>query len=129
MIAIGDRQSDVLHHHLRQATKQLHHTIDHHPVLAPLVRPDLTPVQYGHALEALHGVQVQVAILEFLARHPGLFDCDGPPSRQRWDEFLQFAAAACPQQDWDAAAGAAVATFEAVKTHLDACCGPRAASV
>jgi heme oxygenase len=69
-------QSSGLHFRLRQATKQLHHVLDHHPLLAPLVSHDLTRVQYGDALEALHGVQVQAeeGIFEFLALHPGLFD-------------------------------------------------------
>ncbi len=123
MFIRGDRQSGGLHHPLRQGTKPLHHIIDHRPVLAPLLRPDLTPVQYDHALKALHGVQAQpqAAILELFARHPSLFDCNGPLSRQRWDEFFQFADAACPQQNWDSAAGAATATVEAIKAHLDAC--------
>lgn len=68
--------SSSLQYLLRQATKLPHHALDHHPVLAPLVRPDLTLVQYGNALEALHGVQVhaEACILAFLEHHPGLFD-------------------------------------------------------
>jgi|GEM_PF-387078 len=202
MFTRGYRQFGGLHHHLRQATKQLQRIIDHHPVLAPLLRPDLTRVQYGHALEALHSVQAtaQAAILEFLARHPGLFDYAsrrklpalesdlaalgrapalfaanlpalesvsalvgllytiegsaqggqhiarlvhrqasadlptaffdsyGPLSRQRWDEFLQFADAVCTQQEWESTADAATATFEAIRRHLDTCRGRLAAS-
>jgi heme oxygenase len=65
-----------MHHQLRQATKQSHHLLDHHPLLAPLVRQDLTVLQYGNALAALHGVQqrAEAGILAFLAGHPGLFD-------------------------------------------------------
>lgn len=65
-----------LHWHLRQATKQPHHVLDHHPLLAPLLRKDLTVAQYGNALAALHGVQqrAELGILTFLGDHPGLFD-------------------------------------------------------
>jgi heme oxygenase len=65
-----------LHQRLRQATKQPHHVLDHHPVLAPLIRPDVSVAQYGDALAALHGVQAsaEAAILVFLADHPDLFD-------------------------------------------------------
>jgi heme oxygenase len=65
-----------MHRQLRQATKQPHHVLDHHPLLAPLLRPDLSAVQYGNALAALHGVQrlAEQGILAFLDEHPGLFD-------------------------------------------------------
>ncbi len=46
-----------LHHRLREATKALHHRLDHHPILSPLVRPGLTLGDYGDALAALHGPQ------------------------------------------------------------------------
>lgn len=35
---------------LRDATRSLHHAVDHHPLLAPLARPDLQPEQYLHVL-------------------------------------------------------------------------------
>ncbi|MBK9440362.1 MAG: EAL domain-containing protein [Comamonadaceae bacterium] len=65
-----------LHQRLRQATKQPHHVLDHHLVLAPLIRPEVTLAQYGDALAALHGVQcrAETSILAFLAQHPNLFD-------------------------------------------------------
>jgi heme oxygenase len=65
-----------LQHLLRQATKRPHHVLDHHPVLAPLLRPDLSLIQYGNALQALHGVQsiMEASILAFLDQQPGLFD-------------------------------------------------------
>jgi len=65
-----------LHQQLRQATRLAHHALDHHPLLAPLIRPGLTAAQYGLALAALHGVhrQAEPAILAFLAARPGLFD-------------------------------------------------------
>jgi len=66
----------AMHRHLRQATKKPHHVLDHHPLLAPLLQPDLTVVQYGHALAALHGIQrrAEEGILAFLADHSGVFD-------------------------------------------------------
>lgn len=48
-------------HALRRATRAAHHRIDHHPLLAPLLRADLTLEHYGRTLAALYGVQ---AILE-----------------------------------------------------------------
>jgi heme oxygenase len=41
---------------LREATKQAHHALDHHPLLAALLAPALTRAAYGDALAALHGV-------------------------------------------------------------------------
>jgi len=35
---------------LRTATRSAHHVIDHHPLLAPLVRPDLSLEHYGRVL-------------------------------------------------------------------------------
>lgn len=65
-----------MHPLLRQATKKPHHVLDHHPLLAPLLRPDLTVLQYGNALAALHGIQqrAEEGILAFLDAHPGVFD-------------------------------------------------------
>lgn len=45
-----------LHAALRKATKDLHGELDHHPLLAPLLRKSLTRRQYGDALGALHGI-------------------------------------------------------------------------
>ena len=66
----------ALHHQLRQATKRPHHVLDHHPLLAPLLRPDLTLAQYGNALASLHGIgqAAETGILAFLAQHPQPFD-------------------------------------------------------
>ena len=40
---------------LRDATKAAHRRLDHHPLLAALLRPTLTVQAYGQALAALHG--------------------------------------------------------------------------
>lgn len=65
-----------LHHRLRQATKLAHRALDHHPLLAPLVKRDLDVAQYGNALAALHGVyaQAEPRILAFLDQSKGGFD-------------------------------------------------------
>jgi heme oxygenase len=42
-----------LHDQLRQAAKAPHRLVDHHPLLAPLIRSELTEKQYGDALAAL----------------------------------------------------------------------------
>ena len=38
---------------LRNATREAHHALDHHPLLAPLVRRDLNEKAYANALAAL----------------------------------------------------------------------------
>ncbi|MTJ81691.1 MAG: biliverdin-producing heme oxygenase [Telmatospirillum sp.] len=70
------RPRSDLHRCLRDATKALHHRLDHHPLLSALVRPGLTIDRYGDALQALQGVfaGAEPAIEDFLAVRPGLFD-------------------------------------------------------
>ena len=65
-----------MHRRLRSATKRPHNALDHHPLLAPLVTHDLSVLQYGDALAALHGVYAQAEdwIIAFLDQAPGLFD-------------------------------------------------------
>lgn len=40
---------------LRNATKHLHHQVDHHPLLAPLVAQHLSRAEYALSLRVLHG--------------------------------------------------------------------------
>jgi heme oxygenase len=65
-----------LHAQLRLATKQSHHALDHHPLLAPLIRANPQITDYAAALAALHGIYAlaEAAIMTFLASRPGLFD-------------------------------------------------------
>lgn len=58
-VALSERQTDTtaLQQHLRSATQAAHHRLDHHPLLAPLIRPGLQPAQYGKALQALYACQ------------------------------------------------------------------------
>lgn len=69
----ADSQLHVL---LRQASKRLHHELDHHPLLTPLMRSDLTAHQYGNALASLHGVYAVAEdwIVDCLAQYPQAFD-------------------------------------------------------
>ncbi len=65
-----------LHELLRQASKRLHHELDHHPILTPLLRSDLNQLEYGNALASLHGVHAvaEAWILDCLAQYPLAFD-------------------------------------------------------
>lgn len=66
----------ALHQQLRLATKEPHHALDHHPLMARLLAPDISRREYGDALVAMHGVyaSAETALLAYLARHPDLFD-------------------------------------------------------
>ncbi len=74
----GTREGTLsqLHRLLRDATQLPHRALDRHPLLAPLLTRELTVLQYGAALAALHGVYAEVEdlIMAFLDQHPGLFD-------------------------------------------------------
>lgn len=48
---------DALAAQCRAATRQAHHALDHHPLLAPLVRPGLSLTEYAQALAALYAPQ------------------------------------------------------------------------
>ncbi len=74
MSSYDPRAASPLHHLLRQTSKQAHHGLDHHPVLAPLLQPGLSAWQYGNALAALHGVHAlsEGFIHAFLDQHAEL---------------------------------------------------------
>ena len=67
-------EKSPLHHCLRQASKHAHHSLDHHPLLAPLLKPKLGKEQYAHALAALHSVHAEAEffIHAYLDQHPEL---------------------------------------------------------
>lgn len=69
--------SHPLHARLREATRAAHHHLDHHPLLAPLLRHDLSLADYARALAALHAPQASLEAL--LADH--LPATDFPPRR------------------------------------------------
>ncbi|MEW5789707.1 MAG: biliverdin-producing heme oxygenase [Pseudomonadota bacterium] len=56
---------------LRDATRPDHRRLDHHPLLAPLVRHDLDLTAYANALAALHAAQsrAEAIIAQALATH------------------------------------------------------------
>lgn len=66
----ADAWKEELFAGLRTATANPHHRLDHHPVLAPLIRPGLAPEAYRRALVALHGISapVEARIGEHVAR-------------------------------------------------------------
>ena len=49
------------------------------------------------------------------------FEVYGTLTAQRWNEFWQFANAHCPVEAHPVAAATAVAMFDAIQQHLDAC--------
>jgi len=55
-VIINATAHSPLHRALRAATHTAHHQLDHHPLLAPLVKPTLTLHHYRHALQALLAV-------------------------------------------------------------------------
>ncbi len=73
---------------LRNGTRQAHHLLDHHPLLAPLPRQELTLDAYGDALAALHGIHQagEIAIATGLARY-GL-DYDWQPRQSELEADL-----------------------------------------
>jgi heme oxygenase len=188
----------TLHQYLREATKGAHRELDHHPLLASLVRDGLSREHYGNALAGLYGVYdpleaqlyalIQQKGLDFshagrfrlpalradlaaLGRSPittaisfppatavpqlvgmlytlegsamggqaiaryivsqqsstsgarlptRFFSGDGEAGSERWQAFWTFADASCRQDDFEAAASAAVELFRKIKHQLDA---------
>jgi len=68
--------SDDLRSELRAATRDLHALLDHHRVLAPLVRPGLTADQYGLVLNAFYAINrpVEECLATFVQRSSLPFD-------------------------------------------------------
>lgn len=187
----------ALHQQLRLATKEPHHALDHHPLMAQLLVPNVNRRAYGDVLTALHGVyaSAEAALLGYLSRHPDLFDYAprrklpaleadlaalgrhpaatavslpaidrtgarfgtlytlegatlggqfiasrlhqqgagdfplqfytiyGDQARSHWLAFLAIAEQRCPPTEHACAAATAVALFDSIRRHLDACYG------
>jgi len=183
-----------LHSLLWKATQQGHSRAGRHALLAPLLKHDLSIIQYGDALAALHGIyaRLETNIVSYLEQHEILFDyqsrlklaalehdlavlkrdpfpCEtkfcNPQSTgeliaalyivegathggkvitqilrqnfgehlpvlffssygelllQKWSDFMCFAEATCPENEYDTAARTASALFNSIKNHLDA---------
>jgi heme oxygenase len=75
-ITMPNPPPSALHQQLRLATKEPHHALDHHPLMARLLAPEISRREYGDVLVALHGVvaSVEAALLSYLSDHPALFD-------------------------------------------------------
>lgn len=88
---------------LRDATRQLHHLLDHHVLLAPLLRADLDHLAYRAALRALHAINapLEARLADYLAaRHPA-FDYAG---RRRADALaadIRWLGSEPPPPAWD----------------------------
>jgi len=63
MLQPNSPTTDLLAMRLREATRGAHHDIDHHPLVAPLVRPDLTLPQYLRVLRTMWWVHVPLQAL------------------------------------------------------------------
>lgn len=86
---------------LRTATRAAHRALDHHPLLALLVRPGLGGSDYARALGALHGPQVAMEswLADFLPA------ADLPPRLPDLNaDLAELASAPCPlmvaRPDW-----------------------------
>lgn len=75
-ITMPNPPPSALHQLLRLATKEPHHALDHHPLMARLLTLDINRREYGDVLVALHGVvaSAEAALLSYLLHHPALFD-------------------------------------------------------
>lgn len=71
-----ENQRTELNRYLREATKEAHRRLDHHPILTKLLRTDLTRIAYGEALAALHSVflPMEEGVIAFLANKNLSFD-------------------------------------------------------
>ena len=70
---------------LRDSTRAAHHGIDHHPLLAPLVKPGLSLEHYQYVLLAMHWIHVP--LLESLVAGLDEFIPDShfrPSNRPNW---------------------------------------------
>ncbi|MEI7430714.1 MAG: biliverdin-producing heme oxygenase [Betaproteobacteria bacterium] len=65
-----------LHSLLWKATRHGHARVGRHALLAPLMKHDLSIIQYGNALAALHGIyaRLETNIVSSLEQHEILFD-------------------------------------------------------
>ncbi|MCX8086838.1 MAG: biliverdin-producing heme oxygenase [Rhodocyclaceae bacterium] len=62
-MALIDPITDALAAQCRAATRAAHRALDHHPLLAPLLRPGLTLTEYAQALAALYAPQAALESL------------------------------------------------------------------
>lgn len=91
---------------LRTATRDLHHVVDHHPLLAPLVRDGLTRQQYGQALRVLLWLYepLQASLAVGIAKFAGGYDLADRVSWLRSDLAFLGIPADMPPGAWTAPA-------------------------
>jgi heme oxygenase (biliverdin-IX-beta and delta-forming) len=77
---------------LRSTTRQAHQQLDHHPLLVPLLRADLTQAQYAQVLLAMLWMHapLQSSLLAALQRHDMSYALSDRPTWLRQD-LAQFA--------------------------------------
>lgn len=88
---------------LRDATRALHHRLDHSPRLAPLVRPELTLAEYSDSLQALYAINrpIELHIADYITAHALPIDYE---AHRRMDDLaadLQFLDLPLPAPAWD----------------------------
>lgn len=113
--------SSELHRRLREATRLPHHTLDHHPLLTPLLGPRPSVGEYGDALAALHGVYAPAEdwVLGFLERHPGLFDYRSRRKLPALEADLAALGRTPPDSRADVAAGAGIGSLIGILYTLE----------
>lgn len=88
---------------LRDATRHLHHLLDHHVLLAPLLRADLDHIAYRAALCALHAINapLEARLADYLATRYPDFDY---AARRRADALaadIRWLGGEPPPPAWD----------------------------
>lgn len=89
---------------LRAATRELHHAVDHHPLLAPLLRSGLDRRHYGQVLRALLWLHqpLQASLAAGIARFGGGYELADRVAWLRADLGFLGVAADLPAEAWQA---------------------------
>ena len=87
---------------LRDATRELHHRLDHNPLLAPLVRPGVSMADYGTALQALYAINAptELCIADYIQAQGLAFDYQTHRRMPDLLSDLEFFALPVPPQGW-----------------------------
>lgn len=102
----GDANADWISHlqaGLREATRDLHHRLDHSPRLAALVRPGLTVATYGLALQALYAINMptECRIADYIHSRRLSFNFDAHRRMHDLEADLIDLDLAIPHQAWN----------------------------
>lgn len=101
----GNAKSDwinCLQASLREATRDLHHRLDHSPRLAALVRPGLSAASYGQALLALYAINspIEYRIADFIRSRGLAFDFSPHRRMHDLEADLKELGLTVPHQAW-----------------------------